>query len=246
LKGPRRNPAAGERAPLPSGVEVHLCQPEQLSTGDLDAAFHLLSSEERACAERFVFGRDRAGYIAAHALLRRALGSFVGCDESKLEFAREEFGRPVLSGRNASLASFSLSHTRGLVGCALTAGSALGFDLERTHVPAPLEVADRYFSCAELRELGTLAPAQQHERFYQLWTLKEAYLKARGVGLSMPLAAFSISIRAPHRAEMQAYPPDDRSPHALHTSRLGDHWVAVAKRGCSTPLLVHFFTHGGF
>src|SRR5204862_4842089 len=88
---------------------------------------------------------------------------------------------------------FSLSHTRGLAACAIGVDLELGLDVEDTTRGAPVEVANRWFAPEELAELNALAPAEQSDRFFVYWTLKEAYIKARGLGLTLPLDQFSFT-----------------------------------------------------
>lgn len=165
--------------------------------GDLQA---LLSPEERAKAARFYFERDRRIYTVAHALLRRALSAVAGQPPRSWAFVEGANGKPeVAPGVGPPLLRFNLTHTRGLAAVVVvTDGTSVGIDAEYAVAErAPLDVADHYFSAAELRGLRALAPEHQPARFFQLWTLKEAYIKANGAGLTLPLHAFGFEGLAP-------------------------------------------------
>ena len=198
-------------------------------------AYGVLNAEERDRAGRFKFASDRATYVLAHALLRRELERYTGVPAAALRFNRTIDGRPELAlpPRSASQAAtlrFSLAHTNGLVGCAVTASADVGFDLERVRERAPLELADRYFSPSEVAQLYALPPTERDRRFFTLWTLKEAYLKARGVGLSLALDCFAIEPQANGTAELEllsAHPREPR-PWAFRWWDLATECVAVA------------------
>lgn len=154
----------------------------------------VLDATEQARADRFVFARHRIQYMAAHALVRAVLSTIV--PEAPLAAWRliaGKNGKPAawLGDRRAPL-SFNLSHTEGLVGVAVVPGHdcALGFDLEALDRQVTLDIADRYFRPEEIAWLGSLPEAGRTEGFLQLWTLKEAFIKATGEGLAQDLAAF--------------------------------------------------------
>jgi 4'-phosphopantetheinyl transferase len=209
-------------------VQVYLCVPERQDPADFDLAWSVLDDSERQHAERFLFAADRHQYALAHGLLRLVLARYVARAAADLSFVRGAHGRPELLGSTeGGCVRFSLSHTRGLVGCAVTLGSDIGFDLECLRRPAPLGVAQRYFSPLEMAALARLCPEAREERFFALWTLKEAYLKGRGLGLSLPLSAFVIEPRASGEAQLTP-PPDDSQQWTLRSFRLADHVAALA------------------
>lgn len=159
-----------------------------------------LSAEERARAARFHFDRDRREYVCAHRLLRRELGRRLGVAPGALRFALGPHGRPELAGAHAGALRFNLSHTRGLVALAVCEGDwELGVDVEdHTRVGATVALAERYFAPSEAAALRALPEEAQRARFFALWTLKEAYIKARGLGLAMPLDQFAFDLDAAH------------------------------------------------
>jgi 4'-phosphopantetheinyl transferase len=180
--------------------EVHAWHilPERIARPDLlQRRQEFLSDEERARWRRFVREIDAHHYLIAHALLRTALSQYVDTAPGAWRFECNEFGRPYVAepkiGRDLQ---FNLSHAQGLVACAVTWRRPVGIDVEnfeRTGVG--VELAANYFSPYEIAALRSLPAAAQPERFLEYWTLKEAYLKARGVGLSLPLDCFSIDLR---------------------------------------------------
>jgi 4'-phosphopantetheinyl transferase len=176
-------------------VSIFLADPDQQDQHDLRRAWELLDGEERSHADGLRAARDRQTYIVAHALLRAVLARETGRDAADVRFARTPQGRPELAGdvpRGSPAVRFNLSHTRGLVGCAVTTAGDVGFDVEEVRSPAPLEVAPRVFSPEELARLRALPAEQQADRFYALWTLKESYIKGRGLGLALDLGSFTV------------------------------------------------------
>lgn len=218
------------RLHLASGaVHVHLCAPERQSPGGLERAWSVLDDTERQQAERFVFAPDRLHYTVAHGLLRFTLARYLPQSARELSFVRTAQGRPELrlSAGQAAL-RFSLSHTRGLVGCAVTQVHDIGFDLEWVGRSAPFDVADRYFDASEVASLRELAGDARNERFFTIWTLKEAYSKARGLGLALPLSAFAVATCAAGEAELTLHPADDSTSWTLRRWSLGEHCAALA------------------
>jgi 4'-phosphopantetheinyl transferase len=155
-----------------------------------------LDPSERSRADRFRVAADREAYIAAHALIRVMLSRRVAdIAPADWRFHVTESGKPVLDpDQGPSDLHFSLSHTRGLVACAIGWPYALGVDAEAWRAQAPLELATLYFAPAEARLVAERAPAERRSTFYRLWTLKEAYLKATGQGLTAQLDSFAFNL----------------------------------------------------
>lgn len=152
--------------------------------------FDILSPVERAIAERFWFERHRRQYVAAHALKRLMLSTFQRLPASAWEFSSGPHGKPFL--RSFPSLHFNLSHCDGLVACALSQTVEVGLDVERVTRDAPIELAQRYFAVEEEQWLKELPPSARHTGFFQLWTMKEAFIKATGDGLSQSLQDFAI------------------------------------------------------
>jgi 4'-phosphopantetheinyl transferase len=167
-----------------------------LSPVDVEQMTGILSVDERHRWRRFVFDRDRRDFAAAHTLLRRALSS---CDDTPPEdwrFVTDARGKPHLDPQHSRVAplTFNLSHTNGLVACTVARHAQVGVDVERIgRVGAPGVVAARMFAASEIAFLEACAPADYAAQFTELWTLKEAYVKALGTGLDMPLDSFAFA-----------------------------------------------------
>src|SRR4051794_3096098 len=166
----------------------------------------LLDAAERENAGRFAFERDRRHYIAAHALLRVMLSSIVPVPPRDWRFETGLFGRPEIVPTPTDVPlRFNLSHTRGLVACCVTLRRDVGLDVEAVDRPMPdIDEIAAYFTQDERALLRLSAPARRYQLFFKLWTLKEAYIKAVGKGLSVPLDSFGfaldpIGIRFPDR-----------------------------------------------
>ncbi len=196
----------------------------------------VLSRDERARAERFRFDEDRRTYVIAHALLRRALAAQASVPADSFVFRVGEHGRPELEQpQGARRLRFNLSHTRGCVVVAVTYHADIGVDVESVERRVEHEpVGRRVFSDAELHELQALPAQQQRARFFDLWTLKEAYIKAIGQGLSAPLRAITFTAAAPDPVPVRFDPPitDDAAAWTLrrHVPFAG-YRIAVAWRG---------------
>lgn len=164
-----------------------------------------LDAAEIARADRFVFPHSRIEFTAAHALTRWLLGAELGCDGGALRFTAGEHGKPEVmlgGGLGARLGggpdplAFNLSHTLGMVALAIggNAGTPLGVDVENLTRTVDLKVADSYFVPHEVAWLTALPKARQAEGFLRLWTLKEAFIKATGKGLTQSLSSFGFEV----------------------------------------------------
>lgn len=153
----------------------------------------LLSVDESARAARFVFDRDRDRYIAGRAVLRRILGRYLAKDPADLRFCYNGFGKPWLVGERAWSLHFNLSHAGGVAALAVSHLHEIGIDIEERK-PLKEDIARRFFSAAEYRQLRQLSGQDHLEAFYRCWTRKEAFVKAHGEGLSLDLASFDVSL----------------------------------------------------
>lgn len=172
-------------------------------TADLaDAAAHesrwqpLLSAEERGRAARFRFDGDRRRFTAARGLLRMLLGAYLKAAPATLSFRYSEKGKPALDGPHSETGlAFNVSHSGAVALFGVTRGREIGVDVEQMSRESDLEaIARRFFSVHEQAQLAAVAPEQRREAFFRCWSRKEAYIKARGEGLSLPLSQFDVSI----------------------------------------------------
>ena len=196
----------GPDCPQLSGGEVHLWR-AQLDE-PMEGAANLLSPPEWLRAERFHFRRDRQRFIAGRALLRTVLARYVGGDPRDLEFSSGPHGKPELVG---SALRFNVSHSGDLFLLALTYGREVGVDVEEMREHLPFEMlADHYFEPEDAWNLRLLEAPEKASRFYDLWTGKEAQLKAGGTGL-----AHGPHVPAPERWSLLSLRPADGFAGAL-------------------------------
>jgi phosphopantetheinyl transferase len=176
-------------------VYIFCRQTTSLDASAVKAAEQHLSVEELARRDRFRFEGDRRDFTIAHDLLRRALSTQADALPSDWRFTSNKYGKPTIDSIDPQLQtlSFSLSHTRGYVACAITSKAPLGVDVERIDkFQQAEEIAGRYFSKKEAEWLRQCSDELRNIRLTELWTLKEAYLKADGVGLSGSLSGVSF------------------------------------------------------
>ena len=154
-----------------------------------------LAADEQARAERFHFERDHEHFVVARGVLRAILGRYLNQAPECISFCYSSHGKPALAGESGGDAiRFNVSHSHGIALYAVTRGREVGVDLEhiRSNL-AVMEIAERFFSRREVAMLRTLSTEEQREAFFRCWTRKEACLKARGEGLSLPLDQIDLS-----------------------------------------------------
>lgn len=155
----------------------------------------VLSSAELERAERFHFEVDRRRSVVARGCLRLLLGEILGVPPKSLCFEYGEFGKPRLPNLQAHGIQFNVSHSGDLILIAIAKGRAVGVDVERIRSDVDLDgVAACFFSLNECTSLALLAGGAKCEGFFACWTRKEAFLKAKGGGLSAPLDQFDVSL----------------------------------------------------
>jgi 4'-phosphopantetheinyl transferase len=149
----------------------------------------LLSQDEKERADQFRFRADHHAYVTAHALLRKCLSHYGDLPPEEWVFAKNRYGCPAIANRqHQATLEFSLSHTIELVACVVTFEGRCGVDVEKIgRVPDPLQLAESNFSAVEIDALLSAKDTERDELFTALWCLKEAYLKAKGLGLYAPL-----------------------------------------------------------
>jgi 4'-phosphopantetheinyl transferase len=231
-------PVIGPVSALPPRhhVDIWLCYEEDVDEELLRAYLPLLTEAERAKAARFYFLADRHRHITSRALLRTVLPGYLGISHRQLSFREDRYGRPSLDNREALLCrfDFNLSHTAGLIALGVTCQSVVGVDVENasSHQPA-MELASRFFAPEEVTSLRSFAGEALNLEFYRHWTLKESYLKAYGVGLSLPLDQFGFRLGAT-RAELYL---------AATAEHAADEWYFAQWRASSNHVLAACLRH---
>lgn len=177
-------------------VSLFVTRCEYVSDDLLDSYSSLLSHDERQRNQRFRFADDKRKDLIARALLRTQLAKHIDRQPQSLVFERGEHGKPVLAS-DAFIADlqFNLSHAGDWVVLAI-ATDRVGVDVEYTpRNNDVMAIADRYFFGSEINELRSFSVDEQRQRFFDYWTLKEAYMKARGEGISLGLSNFGFSVK---------------------------------------------------
>jgi 4'-phosphopantetheinyl transferase len=189
---------ASSRLPLDCQLHVWWIRPASVRAAELARRFDaLLSAEERERCRRFIFPDDSHTYLVAHALVRTALSNYTGTDPAAWVFTTGRYGRPEIAGPpGIPPLRFSLSHTKDLAAVALSMHD-VGLDVERVRPTDCLALAERFFAPVEAAHLASLGQDERSGAFFEYWTLKEAYVKATGLGLSMPLDSFHFELGAP-------------------------------------------------
>jgi 4'-phosphopantetheinyl transferase len=152
-----------------------------------------LTPDERSRSARFQFVRDQQRFIAAHGVLRDLLARYLLTQPGRVKFVHNAFGKPEVSPEFGNKLRFNLSHSGGLALIAIAIASNVGVDVEYIRARSDCaDVARHFFSAAEVDYLTALPSHQYAEAFFNCWTKKEAYLKACGQGLAVPLNSFSV------------------------------------------------------
>lgn len=168
----------------------------ELASERLDELERTLSADEIARAERFYFQRDRQSFVGRRGILRSILANYLELQPSVLRFVYNEFGKPGLeASQETGRLSFNLSHSRELVLIAVAIDRDVGVDIEFIDKSVRSEeVAKRVLSVNEIAALESLPQSLRLAGFFNCWARKEAYVKARGMGLSIPLNSFDVSL----------------------------------------------------
>ena|SRR5215469_12506975 len=223
---------------------------DRVSSGDslLHHGMTFLSTDETARYGRFLVPHARRTFLAARVLVRSLLSAYAPIRPAAWYFDTNQWGRPYIANPDAPTGLvFNLSHKPGMAVCLVGCQRDLGVDVEdltasRSYL---LEIADRFFSPSEVVALRQLPDAKHAQRFFELWTLKEAYIKARGMGLSLGLSGFSFSPDegpAPVGATVQFDKDfDDKHPEAWDFRFFRpeeNHLIATAVRRSPAPLTI--------
>jgi 4'-phosphopantetheinyl transferase len=214
-----------------------------LTASDATVAYYhsILSLDERHRAERFRFGILRRSYILSRGGLRIVLAHYLGCAPTGIEFIDGPKGKPAL--RDSSRIRFNTSHSGEMALYALTVGCELGVDVEQFRaLDDPESIASRFFSPSEASELLSLNPEERGTAFFRCWTRKEAYVKAIGDGLTIPLNCFQVTLLpgVPARFIHLACDPENAREWTLDHLDLEPGYIgALAYRDSRRPTTIH-------
>jgi 4'-phosphopantetheinyl transferase len=198
----------------PSPVCVRFARPTSLEDeGCYFETLSILSDDEIRRAERYHFEPDRWLFVASRALVRQTLSQHANVGPAAWRLDTDSYGRPYcVFPAEGRMLKFSVSHTEGLVMCAVVFNRDVGADVERLR-ECPLDIVDSCFAPVEAQSIRERSGNERAERFFAYWTLKESYIKARGLGLSIPLDkfAFHLSDDRPPRLEIDPVLDDQAS-----------------------------------
>ncbi len=182
--------------PTLSSSDVHVWRAGlEVPEKELHELQKLLSDDEQERSTAFYFDQHRKHYIAGRAILRMLLGQYLACAPEEISFAYNTYGKPALSGAHKSESlRFNVSHSYGMALFAFVLGRGIGIDIEKIR-PRMLsdKIPEHFFAPEEVTALRKLPQAQQVEAFFNCWTRKEAFVKAHGNGLALPLNGFVVS-----------------------------------------------------
>lgn len=197
--------------------DVHvwcMADSEPLDDPNQERLRRTLAPEECEREARFRFPRDRQTFLLTRALVRQVLSAYTRIAPQDLRLQANAHGKPemAVTQADAGRINFNVSHTEGLITLAVMRRGVIGIDTEKVRArSASLEIAQRFFAPSEVTSLGQVAADALPRRFFRYWTLKESYVKARGVGLSVPLDEFAFELDQARIAISLHAAQDDRA-----------------------------------
>lgn len=177
--------------------EVHVWRVDLQVSDNLERyLWSLLDDDERCRADRFHFAQHRRRFVVARGALRTILAHYLEARPTDIRFQTNAYGKPFLASDQASTGlAFNLSHSNSLALVGIACHREIGVDLELVRADfATEEIAGRFFSPGEVAALQALPADARAQGFFNCWTRKEAFIKAKGMGLSMPLDRFDVSL----------------------------------------------------
>ena len=195
--------------------EVHVWRASlQVSDHEYSMMQRVLPDNEHAHALRFAFEMDRRRWVVAHGVLRRLLSRYLLVEPGDIQFSSNPYGKPAVSSPpGGERLHFNMAHSADLALYAFSYNQQIGIDVEYVRQDIEFEpLARSYFSPREYATLQTLPTQLQQEAFFLCWTRKEAYLKAKGKGLSISLTTFDVSLIPGEPAALLACIEDANAP----------------------------------
>jgi 4'-phosphopantetheinyl transferase len=215
--------------------------------GSLYAAYReLLNPVEKEQELQFHFANDQHRYLITRALVRTVLSRYVSIHPKEWIFSTNSYGRPEIVNAQARdlYLSFNISHADSLIVLGITKCRAIGVDVENFQTrEALIDIAEHYFAPQEVAALSAMPSDEQQYRFFEYWTFKESYTKARGMGLLLPLDKFSFHFRDDSTVEIAIHPElvDDAARWQFWQLRSGSQYVIAVcaeRLGGEIPRLV--------
>jgi 4'-phosphopantetheinyl transferase len=226
--------------------EVHVWHTELTNSEDAKDLEPLLSPDENERTARFRFPEHRRRFVIARGFLRQLLAAYLGIKPRDVAFNYSETGKPELSANHSSDIGFNVSHSGDVAAFAFAVGRKVGVDVECIRYDVDVdEIPRRFFSPLEQQTLAALEGQQKLKSFFNCWTRKEAYVKAVGSGLSLPLRDFDVSLLPGEPAKLLATRPDAALATRWSMAALdfGESCAAaVVVEGPIHELLVRLFT----
>ncbi|MEJ5312274.1 MAG: 4'-phosphopantetheinyl transferase superfamily protein [Anaerolineae bacterium] len=220
---------------------VHVWQTSlHTSAACRDRFYATLAPDERARAERFRFPEHRARFIAAHGALRDILSRYLNLPADQLAFSTNPHGKPALADPDHVWLQFNLSHSGDLALIAVARAHPVGIDVEQMIPPDDFpRLVEQFFSANENAAFRALPASRRAAAFFAGWTRKEAYVKALGTGVSLPLDRFDVTMDPDAPARLLA---DRRHPHnvgtwSLHTFTPAQNYIATLAIATPHPTL---------
>ncbi len=198
------------------GNEIHIWRIDANSPQlHEESLLEILAQDEREKADRYYFYKDRRDSIISRAALRDILSCYLALSPIDLHFSYGPYGKPSLATRSEEVGlEFNLSHSQGLILIAVAANRPVGIDVERIRLDSDWEnIVERFFSGNEVAALRRLPKKIRTQAFFHCWTQKEAYIKAKGGGLSIDLAAFDVSMNPEEPACLLRSQEDPEAPN---------------------------------
>ena len=232
------------------GNEIHLyfSNPGNITDPGLLKQYEsLLTDKDRELMKRFFYLRHRHQFLITRALLRSCLSSYFQVEPDEWQFDKNPYGKPGVSFPNIDgPVLFNISHCDGLIMCGIARQHDIGVDVEdaKRSTRVSFESLSSYFSTTETAHMASLPADQQKQRFFDFWTLKESYIKARGMGLAIPLAKFSFRFEDERLVSFETDPDLDDDSSAWQfwrISRNERYRIAVAVNSASKGFKLRAF-----
>lgn len=222
-------------------IDLWCTFPAEISDPLLLETYHqLLSPEEQQQQQRFHFSKDRHRYLITRALARTVLSRYIATPPHELTFHVNDYNKPFINHHQH--VSFNISHSDNLIILGVTCDNALGIDTENRQREICTSLAEYSFAPAEVSDFLAQPIEQRQQRFFEYWTLKESYIKARGMGLSIPLQEFCFHFPTPDKIALTIHPNQNDMPQRWRFWQFQlahDYPVAVCveKKQAQAPLL---------